>query len=193
MGIQDGRYGFPHMSNEDLHQLVVVDPLNMVLWGANDPDEVLLFIERLPGWAGCLLSSHLWGVVQEHGSEEKIQSVATRQQARSRWKPHGVVILTNIAGGFARHHVRIFRPAFIDDDWGHVALVGAHTERLGFVKRPPFVWHRISDWIVARELFTESLRLALGTDAIRFREFPHEGRWQGHHFDGNVIFVRLRT
>ena len=99
--------------------------------------------------------------------------------------------MTQVVSSWARHHVRVFKPVRASEEWGYISLVGAHTETLGFIRRPPFVWHRVSDWQAARNSFAESARRALVDQAFEVRAFPHEGRWQGHDFDGRVILIKL--
>lgn len=186
-------YYFPYLEQEDIARIVsfvqnngVVDPLNLVLWGAQDPAEILQFVRRLSGWRSTLFSSRFWGLAESEGSRQVVASVESL-----RWGREGFLVFTKIVDNWARHHVRVFKPVLASEEWGYVALVGAHTETLGFIKTPPFVWHRVSDWEVARDLFAESARIALGDNSFEPRAFPNEGRWQGHEFDGRVILIKI--
>ena len=188
-------YDFPHLIPADIREIAaylqdgkVVDPLNLVLWGAKSPDQITTFVNLLSGWRSTLLGSPFWGLADSRGSRQKVKSVDSLQKATSAWA-RGYIVLTRIASSWGRHHVRIFEPIFAGGEWGYIALVGAHTESLGFIRGLPYVWHRISDWHVARDLFAENAGSVLMEDAFESRIFPSEGRWQGNQFDGRIAFL----
>lgn len=196
--IRDAGYYLPHLTIAERERIVsyiqnkkVVDPLNLVIWGASTSDEILSFISQIRGWHNTLFSSPFWGLADAFdGTRQRVATVDSREQATVNWA-RGVVILTRIANFWARHHVRIFEPVFAGDEWGYMSLVGAHTEVIRFQRRMAFAWHRTVDWHVARDQFSDSVVKFLPTDAFEARILPTEGQWQGQLFDGRLTFIDL--
>ena len=190
-------YALPFMEHQDIDQIVayleagkVVDPLNLVLWGADSPDQILTFVQHLDGWTGTSLSSPFWGFFEgSGGSRHTVETQESIGQATVGWA-NSVVVLTKIYRAFARHHVRVFEPFDAGSGWGYVALVGAHTEALGRVGKWK-IWHRVRDWNEARDLFTDSAMEELAVEAFEIGEYHTEGRWQGHAFDGQIVLIQM--
>lgn len=191
-------YEWPHLRSADHLRLEahltaggVVDPLNLVFWGSADLGAIANLVGRLQGWTQTLFSSPQWGLRTALGTNQKLPDVFSMQPGNA-LLPRPILFLTKVVhDSWARHHVRLFQPFEVSDDWGHITLAGAHSESVSPRARRPFLWHRINDWEVARDALAGELRQLLGENAFAVRRFPTEGRWQTRPFDGRVIFVHL--
>ncbi len=191
------RYDFPYLGKAHVDDILtciasggVVDPLNHVLWGDVTMQAVDRITKQLDGWVRTLASAPQWGLGETGQGEQRVEVAHSIQPF---WGPALplVINLTRVVGSFARQHVRVFQPFYAGPPWGYIALVGAHTERIGTRGQFPYLWHRVQDWHEARDRLAEDLlQFAVDPSPVE-RLLPTKGRWQRRSFDGVVKFLHF--
>lgn len=203
------QYDFPYLSPQEAASALacitrggVVDPLNLVLWGEATRAAVHDIAYQLVGWTRTLASAPQYGLglTEAFGrtAEQRVAVIHSMQPVgRLGRSGHRLVRsvfaeFTKVVTSFSRQHVRVFEPFYAGETWGHVTLIGAHTEAIGRTGRwvPP-LWHRVVDWHEARNRLVQDLS-PLATDGEPFRRLqPTQGRWQRRDFDGVMKFLHF--
>lgn len=191
------KYQFPRLAADytaRIHQFVtaggVVDPLNLVFWGDADRNTIQDVVTKLP-WGETILSSNQWAVSEVSGAQQALPTIYSIQPGHAASLRRPWAVLTLIVGALARHHARIFDSFQPTKEWGHITMVGAHTERIKMRSEPPFFWHTIQDWHEARNKLAGDLERIVGRGAFSPIQLRTDGVIQGRDFDGWVIFVKV--
>jgi hypothetical protein len=163
----------------------------MVLWGNADVPAVRVLLDRLAGWTVAYLSSPQWGT-GDVAKQPTDVSVHESIQPGHPIRFYQVAVVTKVVRSFVRIHARVFESFGPDPDWGHIALIGSHFERIGLTGKPwPPIWHIVEDWHVGRDQLTNDLSQLLGRTALAVQRLPTQGIWQRRYFDGDVVFFSM--